>query len=214
MKENKKVLLDKVEKLLKKGSKLESKVLNLALQKLDTGDYVIEENFVYTANHKRLIYVLGDNAAITIPEGVEVVGDKAASQKKNLTTLTLPSTLRKIGRDAFSDCDKLTSVVIPAAVEQIDAYAFADCDSLKSVYFESVPKELSRKVFDDCENLHEISVPADGVKAIRKVLHMGDEDSEDIVSGREKPQEKNDNVKKTKKVAKKPAGEPKPKKKP
>lgn len=185
MKENKKKLLDKISKLLKKNSGFESKVLTLALQKLDEGDYVLEGHFVYTANLKRLVYVLGDKTSLAIPDGVEEIGDRAVMGKKSLTALTLPKTLKKIGRDAFSDCDALGSVVVPASVEHIEPYAFSDCDSLKSVYFEDVPKELSRKAFAECENLQVFSVPADGVKAIRKALHVNEDDLELMVDGRE-----------------------------
>jgi hypothetical protein len=181
MKQNKKKLLDKIGKLAKKSSKFESKVLNIALQKLDSGDYILEGHLVYTADKKQLVYVLGDKTSVIIPEGIEVIGDKALTKKKNLQEITLPTTLRKIGRDAFCDCDALKTIVIPASVERISAYAFADCDSLKSVHFESLPKELNRKAFDDCEKLHEIYVHANGISDIRKALHIVDDETDCIL---------------------------------
>lgn len=195
MKINKKKFIDKIEKLLVDSPKLESKVLNFALQKLDSGEYVLENNLVYTADHKRLIYVLGNDSTITIPEGVEIIGERAVSGKKNLKKLSFPNTLRKIHKDAFSDCDALVEVIIPSSVKHIEAYAFSDCDSLKSVYFESIPKELSHKTFADCTKLRSISVPAEGVKTIRKALHVLDGDIEHMVVGRNIEQEKEEDKK-------------------
>lgn len=207
MKEYKKELLDKIGKLSKKGSKFESKVLNLALQKLDAGDYVFDGPAVYTADRKRLVYILGNEATVDIPEGVETIGEMAVAHKKNLSALSLPSTLKLIERDAFCDCDALTQVVIPASVERIEAYAFADCDVLKSVYFEAVPKELNRKAFADCERLHDISVPAGGVKPIRKALHMVDGDTDFIVAGRGEAEPKETTKKAKADTAAKPQGQ-------
>lgn len=195
MKQNKKKLLDKIGKLAKKSSKFESKVLNIALQKLDSGDYILEGHLVYTADKKQLVYVLGDKTSVIIPEGIEVIGDKALTKKKNLQEITLPTTLRKIGRDAFSDCDALKTVVIPASVERIGAYAFADCDSLKSVRFESLPKELNRKTFDDCEKLHEIYVPANAINDIRKALHIVDDETDYILVASDTSHEETKSIK-------------------
>lgn len=185
MKINKKKVIDKIGKLLDNNPKLESKVINLALQKIDSGDYVLERNFVFTADRKRLVYILGDDVTVKIPEGTEVIGEMAATGKKLMKVLSLPNTLHKIKKDAFSDCDSLTEVTIPASVDHVEAYAFSDCDSLKSVYFESVPKELSHKAFTDCSKLSNVSVPAEGVKVIRKALHMIDGDIDYIVVGRQ-----------------------------
>jgi hypothetical protein len=184
---NKKEILDKISKLSKKGKKFESLVINRVLQRLDSEDFIIGEKIVCTADHKRLIYVLGDDPEISIEEGIEIIGEMAVANKKNLKGITLPNSLKKIERDAFMDCDALKSIHIPALVEEIDAYAFSDCDELKSVYFEEIPKTLHRKAFADCDKLHEISVPSEGVKAIRKALHVVDGDVDFLVVGREDP---------------------------
>lgn len=182
---NKKEILEKIEKLAKKGSKFESLMLTRALQRLDTEDFVNDDMFFYTADKKRLIYVLGDETEVDIPEGVEIIGELAVANKKNLRQVRLPNTLQKIERDAFSDCDRLKSIDFPESLEEIDAYAFGDCDGLKRVYFAKVPKHLSHKAFAECEQLHEISVPSNDVKSIRKSLHMLDGDTDFIVVGRE-----------------------------
>ncbi|MGI6242450.1 MAG: leucine-rich repeat domain-containing protein [Prevotella sp.] len=188
---NKKDILDKLSKLSKKGTKFESLVINRVLQRLDTEDFLIGDKAVYTADHKRLIYVSGDTPEISIEEGVEVIGEMAVAKKKNLKTITFPTSLKKIERDAFTNCGALESIHIPASVKEIEAYAFSDCDGLKDVYFEDIPKNLHRKAFADCDQLHKISVPAEGVKTIRKALHIVDGDADYLVVGREDPNKPN-----------------------
>lgn len=187
MKENKKEILDRINKLSKKGTKFESLIINRVLQKLDTDSFALENNYVYTADHKRLVYIIGDEPEVVIEEGVEIIGEMAVARKKELKKVTLPNSLKTIERDAFTDCDALENITIPASVDSIDAYAFGDCDALKSVYFERVPKTLNRKAFADCDRLHDISVPSESVKAIRKALHMVDGDTDFIVVGRVDP---------------------------
>lgn len=182
MKESKKEILDKIDKLSRKGKKTESLALNMALQKLDSDKFELEGNAVYTAGRKRLVYMLGDDKDVTVPTSVEVIGEMAFI-KKPVKTVTLPEGLKKIERCAFSDCDALESVTIPASVDEIEGYAFEDCDQLKSVTFEGTPKKLSRQAFADCDELHRISVPEDGVKAVCKALHL-DDDSDVAVVGR------------------------------
>lgn len=181
---NKKEILDKIGKLSKKGTKFESLVINRVLQRLDTEDFLIGDGTVCTSDHKRLIYVLGDDPEISVAEGVEVIGEMAAAKKKNLKSVTFPNSLKKIERDAFTDCDALESIRIPASVEEIEAYAFSDCDELKHVYFEKLPKTLHRKAFAECDKLYEISVPSEGVKAARKALQLVDGDADCLVVGR------------------------------
>ena len=185
MKESKKDILDKIAKQSKKDTKFESLILNRALQRLDNDEnFDVVDKFVYTADHKRLVYILGDDETVTIEEGVEVIGEMAATKKRNLKMLNFPSTLRKIEKDAFTDCDRLTQLSIPASVEEIEAYAFGDCDGLKSVFFEQLPKLVNRNAFAECDHLRDISVPSESVKTLRKMLHFTSGDTDYIVVGR------------------------------
>ena len=64
--------------------------------------------------------------------------------------------------------------------------------------FEGAPKKVSRKAFDSCDELHDISVPDDMVKALRKALHLNDGDINYLVVGHNE-----DNSKKAKEEKKK-----------
>ena len=178
MKANKKELLERITKMSKKGGKLETAVLTLALQKLDSEDFAIDEEGVYNSDRTQLVYSRGDREEVSVPATIQ------------------------------TDCDALEEIVLPASVETVEPYAFSDCDRLKRVVFEGAPKKVSRKAFDSCDELHDISVPDDMVKALRKALHLNDGDINYLVVGHnednsKKAKEEKKKNKKEEKAAKK-----------
>ena len=65
----------------------------------------------------QVIAYWGENSEVTIPEGVQSIGDRAFWGCSSLTSLTLPSSLQSIGYWAFEYCNSLTSLYIPAGTE-------------------------------------------------------------------------------------------------
>lgn len=182
MKENKKAVLEILKKKAsKKEGKFETLVLNLALQKIDSDNFEFDGDAVYSADKKRLVYCMSNEASFTIPEGVEIVGEMAFRGKKRLKNVIIASTVKEIEHDAFYDCDELDNVYLPAGVKEVKSYAFAECDKLKRITFAGVPSKLSRHTFDDCDQLHDIIVPAGSAKTFRKALHYIDGDTDFIV---------------------------------
>ena len=182
MKENKKAILEILtKKASKKDDKFENLVLNLALQKIDSDSFEYDGEAVYTAEKKRLVYCMSNEASFTVPEGVTVIGEMAFRGKKQLKNIIIASTVKEIEHDAFYDCDELDNVYVPASVKEIKSYAFAECDKLKKITFAGVPAKLSRHVFDDCDQLHDIIVPTGASKTFRKALHYIDGDTDYLV---------------------------------
>lgn len=178
MKESKRAILKSLMKDGKKGSRFDLQVLSLALQKIDSDDFDFDGEAVYTEDHKRLVYCLSTKDNITIPEGVEVIGEMAFRRKKSLKNIIIPSTVKVIEPDAFYDCDSLDNVFIPASVESIKGYAFADCDALKTVTFGGLPKHLSNHAFEECDDLHAIYIPEGTEKKFHKALHYNSSEDE------------------------------------
>lgn len=181
MKENKKAILEILKKKSKKDGKFESLVLNLALQKIDSDSFEFAGDAVYTADKKRLVYCMSQEASFIIPEGVTTIGEMAFRGKKQLKSITIANSVREIEHDAFYDCDELDNVYVPEGVKEIKGYSFAECDQLKKITFAGIPAKLSRHTFDDCDQLHEIIVPAGASKAFRKALHFIDGDTDYLV---------------------------------
>ncbi len=87
------------------------------------GDFCSVDGAVYTADMKKLIFVpYAAGKEITIPEGVEVIGD-CAMQYSEATSVKLPSTLKEIGQLAFASSE-LESVELNAGLKKIGGHAF------------------------------------------------------------------------------------------
>mgnify|MGYP001974591229 CR=1 FL=1 len=71
--------------------------------------------------------------AVTIPEGVTSIGERAFSYCKSLTSINLPEGLTSIGKLAFYGCSALTSITIPTSVKTIGYSAFRGCSGRRAV---------------------------------------------------------------------------------
>ena len=90
------------------------------------------DGVLFNKPEKRLIcYPLAkENSTYTVPEGIRVIGDKAFSCSKRLTSVTLPDSLTTIGEEAFSICENLISVTLSDSVTAIGDKAFSNCPNL------------------------------------------------------------------------------------
>ncbi|MDR2095896.1 MAG: leucine-rich repeat domain-containing protein, partial [Treponema sp.] len=71
--------------------------------------------------------------AITLPNGVTFIGERAFEGCESLTSITLPNSVTSIGYGAFEGCGSLTSIALPNGVTDIGERAFRDCGSLETV---------------------------------------------------------------------------------
>ncbi len=184
MKKTKKALEGIIEGMKKDDKRhATNKLVNFALQKLNSDEYECDEEAAYTADRKELIFIFGKKPELTVPEGVEVIEEQASYRNPHLSKLTLPTTLREIRRDAFYDCDNIEEITFPANMERLEGYAFGDCDNLKQVTFLGTPKHMSRHAFESCDHLHAIKVPAESVKKFVKAFHLNEENADLILPG-------------------------------
>ena len=73
---------------------------------------------------------------ISLPEGLEKIGDFAFLGCYSLESINIPSTVTTIEPGAFSWCEQLTKITIPASVELIGVYLFEGCIALESIEVE------------------------------------------------------------------------------
>ena len=66
-----------------------------------------------------------------IPEGVEIIAEKAYAGSKYLLQVEFPRSMTVISTRAFSCCYSLQEVIIPNWVTHIESRAFAYCSNLK-----------------------------------------------------------------------------------
>jgi hypothetical protein len=91
--------------------------------------------------------------AISIPNGVAEIGDKAFYECKFLKTVTRPAGVTEVGNNAFSGCESLDNVVIPNGVTKIGDSAFWGCSSLQSVDVPASVTDIGKFSFGHNDNL-------------------------------------------------------------
>ena len=96
--------------------------------------YKVIGQMLLSSDGTQVIAYWGENSEVTIPEGVQSIGDCAFEDCNSLTSLTLPSSLQSIGYWAFYDCSSLTSLTLPSSLQSIGEGAFWGCRSLTSLY--------------------------------------------------------------------------------
>ncbi|MCM1381916.1 MAG: leucine-rich repeat domain-containing protein, partial [Muribaculaceae bacterium] len=110
---------------------------------------------------------IGDNSLggtalreITLPEGLECIGEHAFETCENLTAVYMPDSLKTIGGYAFRDCFALASIEIPNGVETIGDYAFHMCGSLTSIEVPNSVQSVGSRAFFGCESLTQLIYPS------------------------------------------------------
>ena len=101
--------------------------------------------------------------AVTVPEGVLVIGDMAFNECTSLKSITLPATVVTVGDAAFSGCIQLATVTFPAATTEIGKYAFYNCKSLTAVAMPSVTV-IPEQAFMKCDRLKSVTWSAAGTE--------------------------------------------------
>jgi hypothetical protein len=111
-----------------------------------------------SADGKVLQADLGDAEEITVPEGVERIGDNAFQKNQFLHSLQLPSTLRSIGPGAFAETG-LESIRFPEGLLSIEEKAFSFCRSLAEAPLPEGLERIGNQAFEGCP-IREIRLPA------------------------------------------------------
>ena len=71
--------------------------------------------------------------AITLPEGLEYIGEGAFQSCQSLAEISIPDSVSVIGNGAFFNCTSLSSVKLPEKIGEIGMAQFALCESLKTI---------------------------------------------------------------------------------
>ena len=103
--------------------------------------------------------------AITLPDGLESIGDKAFYSCSSLTAIDIPSSVTSIGEEAFRSCTSLKDVTLPDGLESIGSYAFRDCTSLTAIEIPSSITSIGTSAFNGCTRLAAVTLP-EGLQSI------------------------------------------------
>lgn len=91
----------------------------------------------------------GIDASVFIPDSVTIIGERAFSRYKFITSISIPDSVTEIGDHAFFDCTGLKSIRIPNSVKRIGDSAFFGCTELKSIIIPDSVTSIGSSAFLD-----------------------------------------------------------------
>lgn len=135
--------------------------------------YIFEDaqgfDYYYNSDNEVILYnVTGFTGEdLVIPEGVDIIGNKAVNGMTNIKSVTIPSSVKEIGYSVFNGCTSLESIVIPAGVTlnartdgKSNTNTFAGCTSLTSVTIEEGFTTIPDTCFVNCTALESVVIPS------------------------------------------------------
>ena len=93
---------------------------------------------------------LGSETEVTVPDGVDSIGDSAFYGCKGLTKLALPQGLKEIGGNAFLGCEGLSYIDIPDGVEMVGDWIASESTQLRCSIGSSAAIALSKAEQNFC----------------------------------------------------------------
>lgn len=150
-------------------------------------NFVVSDYALYTRDMKKLISYFGKDSKFAIPQGVEIIGERAFADRYNLVEVIFPEGLCSIQDEAFIYCTKLRKIDFPVSVTTIGTRCFYGCINLSEVLslgtiriipqetfmgcnitlltFPNTLVEIENNAFNSNNNLQNVTLP-DSVRAI------------------------------------------------
>ena len=101
-----------------------------------------------------------DVETVTVPEGVEVIGESACWEYAALKELILPKSLERIRYGAFNMCRSLQRIAFSERLKSIEDIAFRECVSLFRLALPTSLTNIGKGAFEECRSLTEVEIPA------------------------------------------------------
>lgn len=141
------------------------------------------ESYSVASTTKRILPYAFKNSKITgisLPEGLNEIGEYCFDSCKSLSSVTVPSTVTSycyafissglvnavinsasdVSEYAFSDCRSLKSVKLANGIKFIGLCAFYNCKALESVIIPSSVTEIDSAAFENCTSLGTVHIPS------------------------------------------------------
>lgn len=102
-----------------------------AVEKREKMDYSMYPEFII--ENRTLKKYKGTKPYVTIPNGIEIIGECAFCYNENIQSIRMPESVEAIEESAFLLCKNLSQVVFSSNIKSIPNYAFWGCWSLNFV---------------------------------------------------------------------------------
>lgn len=123
--------------------------------------YSSENGVLFNKDKTELLHYPHGKADLSyvVPEGVEVIGERAFNDQKIVQSVTLSSSVETIDDWAFADCNALTAITFGKSIESVGYGSFYSCTKLKLVDFPRGFKKIGQNAFENCFALEEAKIP-------------------------------------------------------
>lgn len=145
-------------------SNLEEIVFPSTLQRL--WQYSLEDTLWFKKQPKgqiicgKVLYkYTGEEAEVTVEDGVENITSYAFRGHKELRRVVIPNSVKIIWAGVFKDCTNLSEVILPDGLDFISSSSFENCVSLREINLPNGMTKLGENVFRGCVNLKEVVLP-------------------------------------------------------
>ncbi len=95
---------------------------------------------------------------LSVPEGVEIIGEAAFRECESLEYVEFPKGLRRIENKAFYKCKALKNVHFPEELEHIGNDAFYQCNSIKHLVIPAKVEQIYWMTFEACAELETVTL--------------------------------------------------------
>ena len=116
-----------------------------------------KEDFIVLG--KILLAYTGNDADVTVPDGVRVIAKQAFNFNGDLVAVHLPDSVIRIEEGAFARCAQLQVMELGENIEVIERKAFEACKFLYYVRFGHHLREIGPDAFLECWKLESVYLP-------------------------------------------------------
>lgn len=120
--------------------------------------FVLSDFALYTRDKKKIISYFGRDSKFTIPQGVEIIGERAFADRYNLVDIIFPESLCCIEDRAFEYCTRLSKIDIPRNVTTIGTRCFYGCVNLTQIQSLGIVSVIKECTFMGC-NITMLTLP-------------------------------------------------------
>ncbi len=115
---------------------------------------------------KILMSYTGCEERVTIPDGVEIIGEGCFENNEKIRRIIMSDTVREVHENAFRNCVRLQTVVMSENLQSIRRSAFENCKKLIRFNIPATLKEVGFAVFRGCKSLELTDFATDTPPAI------------------------------------------------
>lgn len=103
-----------------------------------------------------LLRYWGNEARVTVPDGITIIGERAFAGNEAVGKLILPESVVEIQKEAFADCVVLQTLNFPKGLKRIGRSAFEGCVKLLRAEIPVGVASLSPSIFSRCRKLGQV----------------------------------------------------------